>query len=60
MTKGRVGAVWYPGRTLKATLEQWPVALYGGRPKVGLDPEVNMPAGAVDDFDLSVAWGGSD
>jgi hypothetical protein len=41
---------------LKATLEQWHVALYGGELKVGLDPEVSMPADAVDEFALSVAW----
>jgi hypothetical protein len=59
MTKGRVGTVWYPGRTLKATLQQWHVALYGGELSVGLDPEVRMPAAeeaGEDDFGLSVVW----
>jgi hypothetical protein len=47
MTKGHVGTAWYPERTLKATLEQWHVALYGGEIKAGVEPEVIMLADAI-------------
>lgn len=51
MSKGRTAACWFPGRTLKVTVKQWLVALYGGDVDIGSPDPVTGEYSSRKSFD---------